>query len=192
LCSAAKVLTSRRNGFRSSRAARATDSATGVLGEEGDHLTAHLQIGDVGIEQHPFDTVDLPTHVTVEHIVDVQGAPGDNFRNALCRARAGRADGGRGVGVKDALRGGHRYTDTEVDRQRLEGPLCRMWAPTTWGRALPAGQLRCRSYWINPDSVIIPTCRWPRARCLCGRREKQRLRTQVEPPHSSVAGMSRL
>ena len=45
-----------------------------MLGEEGDHLTADLQIGDVSIEQQPVDTVDLQADVTVKHIVDVHNA----------------------------------------------------------------------------------------------------------------------
>ncbi len=35
-----------------------------MLCEEGDHLTADLQIGDVSIEQQPVDTVDLQADVT--------------------------------------------------------------------------------------------------------------------------------
>jgi hypothetical protein len=85
-----------------------------VLGEEGGHLTAHLQIGG---GQHPFDTVGLPTHVIVEHIVDVQGPLGDNLRERVVPGqRPVQLAAVAGVGVKDALRGGHQYTDTEVDR----------------------------------------------------------------------------
>jgi len=42
-----------------------------VSGEEGDHLTTYLQIGDVGVEQQAVDAVDLQTDLTVEHVVDV-------------------------------------------------------------------------------------------------------------------------
>jgi len=43
------------------------DREAEVLCEEGDHLTADLQIGDVSIEQQPVDTVDLQADVTVQH-----------------------------------------------------------------------------------------------------------------------------
>ena len=45
-----------------------------MSGEEGDHLTTYLQIGNVGVEQQAVDAVDLQTDVTVEHVVDVHNA----------------------------------------------------------------------------------------------------------------------
>jgi len=47
------------------------DREAEMSGEEGDHLTTYLQIGDVGVEQQAVDAVDRQTDVTVEHVVDV-------------------------------------------------------------------------------------------------------------------------
>jgi len=71
LCSAAKAFTSRRKRFPIFSSSAGEGREAEVLCEEGDHLTADLQIGDVSIEQQPVDTVDLQADVTVQHLVDV-------------------------------------------------------------------------------------------------------------------------
>jgi hypothetical protein len=47
------------------------DGVAQVLGQEGDHLAAHLQLWDVAIEVHAVKALEIQHDVTVEHIVDV-------------------------------------------------------------------------------------------------------------------------
>jgi hypothetical protein len=37
-------------------------------------LTADLQVGDIGVEVQPVDTLDLERHIALEHVIDVHHA----------------------------------------------------------------------------------------------------------------------
>jgi len=41
-----------------------------VLGEEGDHLPADLQVGDVGVQIDAVQALQLEGHMAVEEVVD--------------------------------------------------------------------------------------------------------------------------
>lgn len=42
-----------------------------VLREECHHLPAHLQVGDVGVEEQTVDAVLLEADMPVQHFIDV-------------------------------------------------------------------------------------------------------------------------
>ena len=42
-----------------------------VLGEEGDHLPADLQVGDVGVQIDAIQALQVEGHMAVEEVVDV-------------------------------------------------------------------------------------------------------------------------
>jgi hypothetical protein len=44
-----------------------------VLGEEGDHLPADLQVGDVGVQIDAVQALQVEGHMAVEEVVDVAG-----------------------------------------------------------------------------------------------------------------------
>ena len=74
-CSAAKAFTSRRKRLPifSSSAGEGIGKPR-CCGEEGHHLPAHLQIGDVGVQVEPVDAVQLEADMTLEHVIDVRHA----------------------------------------------------------------------------------------------------------------------
>ena len=50
---------------------RRRDRVAQVIGQEPDHLAAHLQVGHVGVEVQPVDALDLQRDMAVQHVVDV-------------------------------------------------------------------------------------------------------------------------
>jgi hypothetical protein len=42
-----------------------------MLGEEPDHLPAHLQVGNIGVEVDAIQALQVQPHMPVEQIVDV-------------------------------------------------------------------------------------------------------------------------
>lgn len=51
---------------------RGGDLVAAVLAEESDHLPADLEVGDVGVQVHPVQALDVEGDVAVQEIVDVR------------------------------------------------------------------------------------------------------------------------
>src|SRR5205807_6517652 len=80
-----------------------------MLSQERHDLTADLQVGDVAIEVHPVEALQVQRHMAVEHIVDIDhlGHPATSsyrLHTMLNRKQAHRISAGNLGGLRRARR----------------------------------------------------------------------------------------
>lgn len=61
---------------------RGGDGMAEVGGQEADHLAAHLEVGDIGVEVEAVDAFHLQGDVAVEEVVDVHWAVHEQWYSA--------------------------------------------------------------------------------------------------------------